>query len=318
MTVETKRYLLKIWVTTAKGTLRSHQLVCYGLDSIAEVNRHIPPKTLQKIFPDVALHELVRPTKIKLLISHKEGQLVPQKVRSVGNLVLWDGPLGKTVGGSHPDLMEDVKVTAHGSRTHFARSMRTAAVAYEEVTSKSPVQAPQLIQAVTSAANQDFMDWWRWDSIGAACEPRCGGCRCGNCQPGGKEMTISEERELGQIKSGLTYINGDHHSEKPHWHAKYPWVEDPVTLPNNRRAVEATFRRTEKQLAKEPKWKAAYQAQVHEMVERNAAVKLSKEELASWPGPVWYSSHLIAPNPRSVTTPVRSSGTAVRNSEARA
>ncbi|XP_054611256.1 uncharacterized protein LOC129169152 [Dunckerocampus dactyliophorus] len=305
VTVDTKRYFLKIRVTTAKGTLRSHQLVCYGLDSIAEVNRHIPPKTLQKIFPDVPLHELVRPTKIKLLISHKEGRLVPQKVRSVGDLVLWDGPLGKAVGGSHPDLMEDVKVIAHGSRTHFARSMRTAAVAYQEVTSRSPVHHLQLTQAVTSAANRDFIDWWRWDSIGAACEPRCGGCRCGNCQPGGKEMTISEERELEQIKSGLTYISGDRHSEKPHWHAKYPWVQDPATLPNNRRAVEAAFLRTERQLAKEPRWKAAYRAQVHEMVERNAAVKLSKEELASWSGPVWYISHLIAPNPRSVTTPVR-------------
>lgn len=118
-------------------------------------------------------------------------------------------------------------------------------------------------------------------------------------------MTISEERELEQIKNGLTYISGDRHSEKPHWHAKYPWVEDPATLPNNRKAVEATFLRTEKQLAKEPKWKAAYKAQIHKMVDRNAAVRLSKEELASWSGPVWYISHLIAPNPHSVTTPVR-------------
>lgn len=49
VTVETKRYLLKIWVKTAKGTLRSHQLVCYGLDNIAEVNRRVPSKTLQKL-----------------------------------------------------------------------------------------------------------------------------------------------------------------------------------------------------------------------------------------------------------------------------
>lgn len=297
VTVETNCYLLKIWVKTAKGTLRPHQLVCYGLDRIAEVNRHIPPKALPKIFPDVALHELVRPTKIRLLISYKEGQLVPQKMRAVGDLVLWDGPLGKTVGGSHPNLLEDIEVTAHGSRTHFAHSMRTAAVAYKEVAGKSPGHLPELTEPVTSATNRDFLDWWRWDSIGAACEPRCGVCRCGNWQPGGKEMTISEERELQQIKNGLSYVSGDHHSKKPHWHAKYPWVDDPTTLPNNRRAVEATFLRTEKQLAKEPKWKPAYSAQVHEMVERNAAVQLSKEEVASWSGPVWYISHLIAPNP---------------------
>lgn len=305
VTVETKRYLLKIRVATSKGTLRSHQLVCYGLDSIAEVNRHVSAKRLQKIFPDVPLHELVRPTKIKLLISHKEGQLVPQKVRSVGDLVLWDGPLGKTVGGSHPDFLEDVTVTAHGSRTHFARSMRTAAVGYKEITSYCSKQSAQLTQATTSAASRDFINWWRWDSIGAACEPRCGGCRCGNCQPGGKEMTISEERELEQIKSGLTYVTGDHHSEKPHWHAKYPWMEDLATLPNNRRAVEATFLRTEKQLAREMEWKVAYKAQVHDMIDRNAAIKLSKEVLENWTGPVWYISHLIAPNPHSVTTPVR-------------
>ncbi|KAK5862062.1 hypothetical protein PBY51_017494 [Eleginops maclovinus] len=250
VTVETKRYLLKIRVTTSKGTLRSHQLVCYGLNSIAEVNRHVPPKRLQKIFPDVPLHKLVRPTKIKLLISQKEGQLIPQKVRSVGDLVLWDGPLGTTVGGSHPDLLEDVTITAHGSRTHFARSMRTAAAEYKEIICKGSLEQPPLTQATTCAASKDFLDWWRWDRIGAACEPRCGGCRCGHCQPGGKEMTISEERELEQIKSGLTYVTGDRHSEKPHWHAKYPWIEDPVTLPNNRRAVEATFMRTEKAITR--------------------------------------------------------------------
>lgn len=305
VTVKTKRYLLKIRVATPKGTLKSHQLICYGLDKIAEVNRHVSPMKLQKIFPDVPLQELARPTQIKLLISHKEGRLVPQKVRSVGDLVLWDGPLGKTVGGSHPEFHEEITVTAHGSRTHFARSMRTAATDYKEITYKNSVLPRQVTPAMTAAASRDFMDWWRWDSIGAACEPKCGGCRCGNCQPGGKEMTLSEERELEQIRSGLTYVTGDDHSKEPHWHAKYPWTEDPATLPNNRRAVEATFLRTEKQLARELEWKVAYKAQVHDMVERNAAIKLSKEQLERWAGPVWYISHLIAPNPHSVTTPVR-------------
>ncbi len=47
--------------------------------------------------------------------------------------MLWDGPLGKTIGGTHPELFEDVTVSAHWSKTHFARSMRLAAVRYEEV-----------------------------------------------------------------------------------------------------------------------------------------------------------------------------------------
>ena len=99
---------------------------------------------------------------------------------------------------------------------------------------------------VTAAANREFLEWWRWDSIGAACEPKCGGCRCGNCQPGGKEMTLAEERELEIIKEGLTCVQGDSHTTSPHWDAKYPWTEDPASLPNNKGAVEATFLRTER------------------------------------------------------------------------
>lgn len=48
--------------------------------------------------------------------------------------------------------------------------------------------------------------------------------------------------------------------------AKYPWLEDQVGLPNNRKAVEATFLSTEKQLSKDSVWKTAYTAQVHDMV----------------------------------------------------
>lgn len=96
--VETKPYLLKIRVKTPKGTLKLHQLVCYGLDSIADVHRHVTPRQLQKFFPEVSLDELVRPREINLLISHREGQLAPQRVKAVGDLVLWDRPLGKSVG----------------------------------------------------------------------------------------------------------------------------------------------------------------------------------------------------------------------------
>ena len=116
-------------------------------------------------------------------------------------------------------------------------------------------------------------------------------------------MTLSE-RELEIIRKGLTFVKTDAHSSEPHWDTKYPWIEDPISLPNNKSGVEATFLRTEKQLKKEPEWRVAYGAQVHEMVERRAAKKLTKEMIANWRGPVWYVSHLVAPNPHSVTTPV--------------
>lgn len=114
-TVKTKRYILRLRVRTIKGTVTEHKLLCYGLESIAEVSHPVTPEQLQKIFPKVALGELVRPETIDLLISHREGRLVPQPVKREGDLVLWDGPLGKTIGGAHPDLFESVDVTLHQS-----------------------------------------------------------------------------------------------------------------------------------------------------------------------------------------------------------
>lgn len=130
--LKTKRYLLRIQVKTPKGALRSHQLVCYGLDSIADVHRDVSAKRLQRFFPSVPVKELVRPKEVSLLISHREGKLAPQRIQVIEDLVLWDGPLGKTVGGSHPDLFEEGDVLPRGSKTHFARSMRVATIACQE------------------------------------------------------------------------------------------------------------------------------------------------------------------------------------------
>lgn len=310
MKVNTLRYLLKVRVKTPKGTERAHEMVCYGLDEIARVHQVIEPEKLKKFFPEVKLTELERPEEVELLISHREGRLAPQRVKIMGDLVLWEGPLGKTVGGAHPDLFEEVEVALYESKTHFARSMRTAAVKYQEITSPTTdtaqlQQEDVTLTKFTAASNREFLEWWHWDSIGAACEPRCGGCRCGNCPPGGKEMTLAEERELEIIKGGLTYEKGDAHTPAPHWDAKYPWTVDPASLPNNKSAVQACFLRMEKQLSREPDWKVAYATQIHEMVERGAAIKLTNKIMDEWNGPVWYVSHLVAPNPHSVTTPVR-------------
>lgn len=119
-----------------------------------------------------------------------------------------------------------------------------------------------------------------------------------------KEMENGKERELEIIRNGLTYVKADAQINEPHWDTKYSWTEDPISLTNNKSGVQDTLLRTEKQLKKEPEWKRVYAAQVYEMVERRAAMKLTKEIIASWKGPVWLVSHLVAPNPHSVTTPV--------------
>lgn len=303
-TVLTKRYSLRLKVKTSKGKVAEHKILCYGLENIAEVTQLVTAEQLQKFFPNVPRDELVRPTKIDLLISHREGRLVPQPIKIVGDLVLWDGPLGKTVGGTHPDLIETVDLAVYRSETHLARTMRSASMAYKETIIPQEEEGNVLVRSTTTA-NKEVFEWFRWDSIGAACSPQCGGCKCGRCPPGGKEMTLKEERDLEKIKECLTYVLADKHSNFPHWDAAYPWKTDLTTLPDNRQAVEATFRNTEKRLEKEPVWKAAYKEQIHEMVSRGAAAKLTREEINNWEGPKWYISHLVAPNPHSSSTPVR-------------
>ena len=178
---------------------------------------------------------MIRPKKIDLLISHREGRLVPQPTKVEGDLVLWDGPLGKTVGGTHPELFEEVDLAVHRSDTHFARSMRTASRANREILvdparpSKAQVKNGETITQTAATTNKEVLEWFKWDSIGAACDPQCGGCKCGRCPPGGKEMTLGEERDLEKIKECLTYVLADKYCETPHWDAAYPWKGDPVT-----------------------------------------------------------------------------------------
>lgn len=45
-------------------------------------------------------------------------------------------------------------------------------------------------------------------------------------------MSLAEERELEIVRGGLTYVMEDNHSKELHWHAKYPWIEDPASLKN--------------------------------------------------------------------------------------
>ncbi len=123
--VSTKRYLLRVRVKTPKGTEKAHQLVCYGLEEIAKVHRIVSPGQLKRLFPEIDIGELKRPGKMDLPISHREGRLAPLRVSIVGDLVLWDSPLGKTVAGAHPELFEMVDMSAIESKTHFARSMRS-------------------------------------------------------------------------------------------------------------------------------------------------------------------------------------------------
>lgn len=81
-----------------------------------------------------------------------------------------------------------------------------------------------------------------------------------------------------------------------------PFNSASTELKGRQHAAEATFRNTGKRLEKELIGKAGYREQIHEMVLRGAAVKLTKVETNSWKRPKWYINHLVAPNPHSTST----------------
>lgn len=78
--------------------------------------------------------------------------------------------MGKTVGGTHPELFEDIAVLAHTSNTHFA------AIKYEELPARIPKQqltniriCHDMQELITFTISRDFLEWCRWDNIGAGC-----------------------------------------------------------------------------------------------------------------------------------------------------
>lgn len=54
-------------------------------------------------------------------------------MKIVRDLVLWDRPMVKTVGGTHPNVFEAVDLAVLRSDIPLTRSMRTASIAYKEI-----------------------------------------------------------------------------------------------------------------------------------------------------------------------------------------
>ena len=102
-----------------------------------------------------------------------------------GDLVLWEGPLGVVLGGSHERLMEEVSSSVLQSRTHLAFCMRTSVeVVHQSVIDMTPSEISRCSRCLNTSVTKDvkdLLDWFKYDQVGAACVPKCGSCRCGSC-----------------------------------------------------------------------------------------------------------------------------------------
>jgi hypothetical protein len=136
------------------------------------------------------------------------------------------------------------------------------------------------------------------ESLGVSCTPKCGGCRCGECPVGSKQYTLQQERELALIEEGLSHTNDK-------WTSRYPWIRDPNELPDNYTAAFSMLKSLERRLTKNEKHLQIYKEQIQDMIDRNVAEKIEKEEMSTYGGPVYYLSHHEVLKPDSESTPCR-------------
>jgi hypothetical protein len=250
------------------------EMEVYGIQRISSQIQKVDVKVVGEIL-GVSSSAINRPVhgEIHLLIGQQSASLHPVRKRAVGNLVLMENAFGLVVSGSHPQ------------------------VATGKAISLSCLHARD---AVVMHATGGIEQFFEIEGLGVQCEPQCGGCKCGQCHPGGKGMTLRDEKEYQMIERGLHFDIA-----KGRWIATYPWVKPPEQLPHNRCVALATLKSTEKRLAKNRERAQLYNEQIHDMLNRKVAREVTEEELARYGGPRYYLSHFEVMNPRSKSTPCR-------------
>ena len=249
---------------------RMTSIEVYGIQTISTDICEARIKNLNKIFKNVNLAEIERPNQgtIDCLIGFQYAAFHPVREQAVGHLLLLRNQFGYVIGGSHPQLREATKKLVKNVKVY------------------------QLSHKIE--------DFFSIEGLGIECQPRCGGCKCGKCHPGGKNMTLKEEREYHQIDENMIYIE-----EEKRWEASYPWIRDPHELPDNRCSVLAKLKSTEKRLLRDENYAQIYKRQIDDMISRGVARKVSSNELSEYEGPIHYIAHHAVFKPESKSTPCR-------------
>ena len=250
------------------------EIEAYGIARISSRVNRVNFETIAEIF-QVDPSSLNRPCdgEIDMLIGQQVASLHPVRFKAVGNLILMKNEFGFVVSGSHMHIKANAAITSSCLQARNAKVMHV------------------------SGRVERFFDI---EALGVTCEPRCGGCKCGHCHPGGKNMSLKDEKEYQLIEEGLQFDES-----RSRWIAAYPWIKSPNDLPDNRCVALATLKSTEKRLGRDGDRAEIYNGQIEEMVERNAARKVSQDELVRYLGPKYYISHFEVMNPKSKSTPCR-------------
>ena len=248
-TIMTRKY--KLPLINLQG--KQFSIEVYGIDKITSDVEKIDIDGILHLF-DIPKKDLERPSgAADVLIGYDYAGFHQQKQKSSEHLLLLRNCFGYCIGGRHPGVGTDVK---------------SEYLKYEDV-------------QVHHVKGVELDDFYNIENLGIECTPRCGGCKCGKCRPGGKNYTLKEERELKLIESNLEYDK-----QNKVWITSYPWFKDPINLPDNRKAALGKLMATERRLLKNTQHAEKYQRQIEDMVERGVARKLTTREIQDYKGPV--------------------------------
>ena len=209
----------------------------------------------------------MRPTsgQVDFLLGMDVAGYHPIRCKAVGHLILYKSQFGPLLGGSHQSIQEKTKKLVQHAEVHF---MHTT---FEDV-----------------------------ENIGVECHPKCGGCRCGNCHLGKRDMTISDERELERIKESMHFD-----PTTGRWKIEIPCRKDLSELQNNKLQVQGCLQSLKKRLKRNTDEAEVYQSQIKDMINGNVCHPLSQEEYENYEGPKYFITHHGVRKPESKSTPYR-------------
>ena len=161
----------------------------YGVEKISSRIEKVDIPGIATLF-NVSASDIQRPTRgeIDVLIGQQYAAFHPVCCKSNGHLLLLKNDFGLVISGCHPHISVDDSISS------ACLQVRNATV----------------MHAIGTV--DKFFDI---EGLGVMCQPKCGGCKCGKCHPGGKNMSLKEEKEYAMIEEGLTFDE-----EKGRWSAR--------------------------------------------------------------------------------------------------
>ena len=154
------------------------KLVVYGIDQIACISKPVDVGRLTKIFPDYSVKQLYHPSKCDILLLQANASLMSSKRITVGDLVLWDGPLGVVVSGSHHSLEEEslMAFSLRASSNKYVHQCSDSSTAVLESFDfeTAPDEVPSCYRCRLSLYSnvKELIQWFQYEQIGAACIPK--------------------------------------------------------------------------------------------------------------------------------------------------